>query len=48
MLYRKKAGRKHQGYDGNFSEICSDSGNIIESYGYENNLHIDIAFGKRL
>ena len=42
--FRRKAGKSHHGYVGNFVETCGENGNIITQYGYDANVHSDTAF----
>jgi len=43
--FRRKAGKGHQGYVGNFVEDCGENGNVITQYDYDTNLHADVDFG---
>ena len=46
--FRRKAGKCHKGYVGNFVETMDENGAIITQFGYEQNSHSDSAFCKEV
>ncbi len=46
--YRKKAGKDHKGYVGNFVETFDENGSIITNFDYQTNNHSDSSFCKEI